>query len=226
MGKGQPLAFGENRFLQAALGGWQLGGNFNARTGLPINVVMTRSNVIYYDKSDGNYYQNPVVVGGNILTVPVVNLTGGGQSRGVQRPNLIPGVNPYVDTASGYMLNPAAFSVPAPGTWGNAARNLLRGPGLAQLDITLSKRFAITERSHFELRADAYNILNKANFANPTSLLGVALPTGPGASGLQPGQAFTSAAAGPNYGLLTSTVGKYVNMGTSRQIQLAVRFVF
>jgi hypothetical protein len=64
------------------------------------------------------------------------------------------------------------------------------------------------------------------NFANPTSLLGVALPTGPGASGLQPGQAFTSAAAGPSYGLLNSTVGKYVNMGTSRQIQLAVRFVF
>ena len=92
--------------------------------------------------------------------------------------------------------------------------------------MTLSKHFAVTEGSHFELRADAYNILNRPNFANPTSLLGVALPTGPGGAGLQPGQAFTSAAAGPNYGLLGSTVGKYVNMGTSRQIQLAVRFVF
>jgi hypothetical protein len=43
---------------------------------------------------------------------------------------------------------------------------------------------------------------------------------------LQPGQAFTSAGAGPNYGLLNSTVGKYVNMGTARQIQVAMRFVF
>ena len=225
LGKGQRINFA-NGFLEGLLGGWQLGGNLNARTGLPINVVMTRSNIIYYDKQDGNYYQNPVVAGGNILTVPVISLTGGGQSRGVQRPNLIPGVNPYVDTASGYMLNPAAFSVPAPGTWGNAARDLLRGPGLVQLDMTLSKRFAVTDRTHFELRADAYNILNRPNFANPTSLLGVGLPTSPGASGLQPGRAFTSAAAGPNYGLLNSTVGKYVNMGTARQIQVAMRFVF
>src|SRR5262249_28347846 len=59
LGKGQRLNFAGNRFLETLLGGWQLGGNFNARTGLPINVVMTRSNVIYYDKQDGNYYQNP-----------------------------------------------------------------------------------------------------------------------------------------------------------------------
>jgi hypothetical protein len=124
------------------------------------------------------------------------------------------------------MLNPAAFAVPAPGTWGNAARDLLRGPGFAQLDFTLSKRFAITESAHFELRADAYNILNHPIFGNPPSVLGVALPTGPGASGLQPHQAFTASAAGSAYGLLNTTVGRYVNMGTSRQLQLAVRFVF
>jgi hypothetical protein len=124
------------------------------------------------------------------------------------------------------MLNPAAFSVPAPGTFGNAARNLLRGPGFAQLDFTVSKRFAIAETAHFELRADAYNILNRPNFGNPPAVLGVALPAGPGASGLQPHQTFTTAAAGSAYGLLNTTVGKYVNMGTSRQIQLAVRFVF
>jgi len=226
MGKGHQLNFQGNRILQAVAGGWQMGGNLNVHTGLPINVTMTRANVVYYDKQDGNYYQNPVVTGGVIQTVPVINLAGGGQSRGVQRPDLIPGVNPYVNTASGYMLNPAAFAVPAPGTWGNAARDLLRGPGFQQLDFTLSKRFAITESAHFELRADAYNILNHANFGNPPSVLGVGLPTGPGGSGLQPHQAFTTAAAGSAYGLLSSTVGKYVNMGTARQVQLAIRFVF
>jgi hypothetical protein len=226
LGKGHKVNFSGNPFVQALTGGWQTGGNLNVHTGLPINVTMTRANVVYYDKQDGNYYQNPVVAGGNILTVPVINLPGGGQSRGVQRPDLIPGVNPYVNTASGYLLNPAAFAVPAPGTWGNAARDLLRGPGFTQLDFTLSKRFAITESAHFELRADAYNILNHPIFGNPPSVLGVALPTGPGGSGLQPHQAFTASAAGSAYGLLNTTVGRYVNMGTSRQLQLAVRFVF
>jgi len=116
--------------------------------------------------------------------------------------------------------------VPAPGTFGNLARNALAGPALAQLDLTLSKRFAVTERANLEFRAEAYNILNHPNFANPASRLNVGLPTGPTSSGLQPGQAFTQSAAGASWGLLSSTVGNYIGQGTNRQLQLALRLNF
>ena len=226
LGKGHRLDFGGNRFLNSVVGGWQLGGSYNFHSGLPINVTMTRQNVVYLDNQNGRYYQNPVVAGGTVLSTPVINIPGGGQSRGIQRPDLVPGVTPYVSTSSGFMLNPAAFAVPQPGTYGNLGRDALRGPQFSQLDLTLSKRFSVTERAYFELRGDAYNILNHANFANPPAVLGIGLPTSPSGSGLQPGGVFSSAAAGSSFGLLNSTVGNYVNMGTARQLQLAVRFVF
>ena len=222
VGSSTRLNFGGNRWLNGMFGGWQVGGNFNARTGLPINVLMTRPNVLYYDPQNGQYYSNPV----NGVTTAVLNLPGGGQSRGTQRPNLIPGVDPYVQTSTGFYLNPAAFSVPAPGTYGNLARNALVGPGFVQLDMTFSKHFTVTEKLGGELRADLYNIFNHPNLANPPSLLSSPSPSGPGGSGLQPGQAFTAATAGSSFGLLNATVGQYVAMGTARQLQLTLRFVF
>ena len=226
VGIGHKADFGRNRLLNSLLGGWQLGGSYNFHSGLPINVVMTRANVVYLDNQNGQYYQNPVLSGGAVVSTPVINIPGGGQSRGIQRPDLVSGVTPYVQTSSGFMLNPAAFAVPKPGTYGNLGRDALRGPQFSQFDLTLSKQFSLTERSYFELRGDAYNILNHANFSNPPAVLGVSLPTAPGVAGLQPGQALTRSAAGSSFGLLNSTVGNYVNMGTARQLQLAVRFVF
>jgi hypothetical protein len=226
IGKDNRLNFGGNQFLNSIFGGWQIGGNYNFHSGLPINVVMTRANAVYRDNQNGQYYQNPVIANGVVVSTPVINIPGGGQSRGIQRPDLVPGVDPYVFTSSGFSLNPAAFAVPQPGTYGNLGRDALRGPGFSQFDVTLSKQFRITERSYFELRGDAYNILNHANFANPPAVLGVSLPTGPGASGFQPGQAIDRSAAGSSFGLLNATIGNYVNMGTARQLQLAARFVF
>jgi len=55
-------------------------------------------------------------------------------------------VNPYAGPSSGFWLNPAAFAVPQPGTFGNLSRNELRGPGFAQVDTTITKQFSITER--------------------------------------------------------------------------------
>src|SRR6185437_3726717 len=161
-----------------------------------------------------------------ILTVPVINIPGGGQSRGTERPDLVPGVNPYVNTDAGFFLNPAAFAVPAPGTYGNLGRDALVGPQFSQFDTTLSKQFTLTERARFELRADFYNLLNHPNLKNPPSVLGGALPSGPTASGQQPGQALTTSSAGTSFGFLNSTVGTLVNLGTSRQIQVAARFTF
>jgi hypothetical protein len=164
-----------------------------------------------------------------------VNTPGGGSSRNVRRPDVIPGVNPYLDAGRGW-INPAAFSIPQAGTFGNSGRNSLTGPGLAQLDLTLSKRFAVTERVNVEFRAEAYNILNHTNFANPANVrLSAGLPSGgtfaggmvPASQpGRQPGQPFNSSLAGGNFGVLNSTVSNQVGLGTNRQFQLSLRFNF
>jgi hypothetical protein len=68
-----------------------------------------------------------------------------------------------------------------------------------------------------------FNIFNHPNFANPPATLPNAL--GIGVNQIQPGQPFTSAAAG-SFGILNSTVAKTVGLGTNRQIQFALRLNF
>jgi hypothetical protein len=225
-GANRRFRFGGNRFINAVLGDWQIAGFQNYHSALPINVQVSRNNVVYLNPQNGAYYTSPVTSGGQVITVPVINLPGGGQSRGTQRPDLVPGVNPYLDTASGFLLNPAAFTVPAPGKFGNLARNALRGQGFSQLDVALAKDFPINERTRFTLRWDVYNIFNHPNFSNPPSVLGGGLPSSPTAAGIQPGQPFTQVLAGAAFGGLNNTVGKLVNFGTARQMQLSARFAF
>ena len=226
MGKGHALSFGGNGVANTILGGWQLGGNLNVRSGIPVNILMQRNNVLYYDPQNGGYYTSPVLSGGKPVTVAVENLLGGGQSRGLQRPDLVLGCDPYTNSASGFWLNPACFSVPQPGTFGNLARNAFYGPGFAQVDTSVSKQFLLTERFRVELRGEIYNILNHPNWANPTVNLGGGVPSSPTGAGIQPGQAFTKALASSSFGQLNSTVGKFVNNGTARQIQVALRLTF
>ena len=99
----------------------------NARTGVPIDVLITRPDIAYRDTRDGSIYANPVLVNGAVVTVPVVNTLGGGNSRNVRRPDIVAGVEPYLKNGLNW-LNPAAFSIPAAGTFGNSARNSLTAP--------------------------------------------------------------------------------------------------
>jgi hypothetical protein len=154
----------------------------------------------------------------------VVNTPGGGASRNVRRPNLIPGANPYLNNDRN-LLNPAAFTIPEPGTFGNLPRNALRGPNFRQVDFILNKRFPITETVRLEFRTELFNVFNRTNFALPSSALNVGLPT-LGGSGVQPGQAYTQSSAGSTFGLLRQTVERTVGLGTNRQIQFALRLNF
>jgi hypothetical protein len=226
VGKGKKFMKDAPAAMDLLLGGWQLGGIVNARTGVPIDVLITRPDLAYRDTRDGSIYANPVVVNGTVVTVPVVNTLGGGNSRNVRRPDVVAGVNPYLKNGLNW-LNPAAFSIPAAGTFGNSSRNSLTGPGLQQFDITLSKKFRVAEGKTVEFRTEFYNIFNHANLANPGNLrLAAGLPTGPGAAGIQPGIAFAPATAGGNFGVLTSTVSNQIGIGTNRQIQLSLRLNF
>ncbi|MCU1222197.1 MAG: hypothetical protein JWQ42_290 [Edaphobacter sp.] len=204
-------------------GGWQVGGIVNFRSGVPIDVLITRSDVAYVGNPGtpiaGQVSASPVVTAGVVQTTAVVNVPGGGNSRNIRRPNVVPGVSPYLKTGRQF-LNPAAFSTPVPGTFGNSRRNDYSGPNLTQLDLTLSKAFRVAERLSFDFHADAYNVLNHPNYANPGTVRVTPTGTAP-----QPGTPFTLSNAG-SFGQLTSTVGNQVGIGANRQIQLSVRALF
>ena len=71
-----------------------------------------------------------------------------------------------------HWFNPAAFANPAPGTFGNAKRNTLIGPGFADVDLSIAKEFAIREKVRLEIGANAYNAFNHINYANPDANVG------------------------------------------------------
>ena len=160
-------------------GGWELSGIGAARTGVPVNVTISRS---ASSLPDGN------------TTSP-------------QRPNLVPGVSliPAGGQTPGDWINALAFSIPANGTWGNAGRNLVRAPGVWQIDTALTKRARITERINLEFRAEAFNLLNHAQYG---------LPNG------------NFSAAG-SFGTITQPLNTgATGTGTPRQFQLMLRLSF
>jgi hypothetical protein len=179
------LPFGKGRtylnqpgFARAVLGGWEASLISTARTGLPVNVTVDRSASAVPD----------------------------GNSLSPQRPNVASGVSlvpPAGATVSNW-INAAAFSVPANGTFGNAGRNLVRGPGLWQADMSLGKKFRLTERFSAELGASVFNLFNRAQFGLPAADI--------------------SSAA---FGRITSTVNSSVTgSGTPRQFQFMLRVGF
>jgi hypothetical protein len=112
-------------------------------------------------------------------------------------------------------LNPAAFAAPQPGTFGNLPRNHLRGPEFWQVDLNVSKDLRFTGTQGLQFRAELFNITNRLNYENPVA----ALPAG------TPGQAFTDASAG-TFGYMLGPLNRTVGLGTARQVQLSVRYLF
>ena len=98
-------------------------------------------------------------------------------------------------------FNTAAYTVNTPGTFGNAGRNILVGPRTVNLDLGAVKAFRITERYRLQFRAEAFNIANHANLANPNGNV-----------------------SSPNFGVITATAGTAA--GSPRVIQLALKLMF
>jgi len=176
-------------------GGWRLGGIVNARSGVPINVAIARPD-------------NATVNGVTVTNIP------GGNSRGTQRPDLVPGVNPYLNSGVRW-LNPAAFTTPQPGTFGNLPRNFLRGPEFWQLDLMFSKDLRFMNTQNVQVRVEMFNITNRLNYENPAATL----PNG------TPGVPFTDAQAG-TFGYMLGPLNRTVGLGTARQTQISLRYSF
>lgn len=152
---------------------------------------------------------------------PVVgaNRSGNGDtSSNPDRPNLNAGFShdPTHGTSAGctgfaagtqlstaaHWYDPCAFSLPAPGTWGNLRRATLIGPGLETVDMSLVKRTPITDQVTLEFRGEFFNILNRANFGLPNNSV------------------FSGGSLNPSAGLISTT------STTSRQIQFGLKLLF
>lgn len=71
---------------------------------------------------------------------------------------------PLYNAPAGLFLNPAAYAIPSPGTWGNAGRNTITGPGQFTLNANMSRTFRLSDRFSADLRIDATNALNHPTF--------------------------------------------------------------
>jgi hypothetical protein len=152
MFKGQAiynLPFGRNRtflnsstLLDEIVGGWQASATFVIQGGNPLSITTGSHNSS--NNQSGDYTQYPNVVG-------KWQLSGSTKSR----------------LSEWYNLN--AFAVPAPYTYGNYRRNSIYGPGLADMDGSLGKTFALwPERGiNLEIRGEATNVLNHPSFGQP-----------------------------------------------------------
>ncbi|MGI9107659.1 MAG: carboxypeptidase regulatory-like domain-containing protein [Pyrinomonadaceae bacterium] len=69
-------------------------------------------------------------------------------------------------------FNPAAFSFPAFGTFGNSGRNILDGPDYQNVNASLLKNTRLGERLNLQLRLEAFNLFNRPNFNLPDNFLG------------------------------------------------------
>ncbi len=130
-----------NAIGKAVLGGWQLNGILTLQTGSPFSVLAGVDRSLAGVALDHADVFGPVAVYNNRST----------NSK----------VADYFDTH--------AFALPALGTFGTSGRNILYGPGLQNFDTSLFKQIPVNERSHFELRWELFNSLNRANFLNPNN---------------------------------------------------------
>lgn len=162
------LASPRSPALRSVFSNWQLSGIVSAMSGLPIDIVDSGAASLY-----------GVEVG---------------------RPNWATGATrktAMTNIPSGYFFNPFAFArpvvqagqpipssfgraiassdgpgFPVPSDFGNVGRNVLRGSGQNNVDVALTRRFALHEWSNVEFRAEFFNLFNRVNLANPLSNLG------------------------------------------------------
>jgi hypothetical protein len=136
-----PRINGRGAALKTLVNGWELNGIVTLQRGSPFNVV-----------SDVDASQSGV-------GADHADLVGNWQIAGDR--SKAASIDRYFNTS--------AFVVNAPGTFGNLGRNVLRGPGMSNIDLGTVKTFAVTERWRVQLRGEAFNLLNHANLGTPNA---------------------------------------------------------
>jgi hypothetical protein len=138
LGRGQSFLGRLNGFADRLVSGWQLNGILSAQSGFPFTPLV-----------GSNQSQN-------------------GDSRAPDRVSVNPNFtgSAIIGTQTQW-FNPGAFLLPAAGTFGNAGRDILEGPGLLSLDASMFKTFHLTERLNLQFRTEFFNLINHSNFGLP-----------------------------------------------------------
>ena len=179
------------KWEQQILGGWQLTGIDSVTSGVPLNLTYTANSNQVVSTTSAAYSLRP-----NLVSTPHAVY---GQS--------------FTKTNSainGY-LNIAAVSAPAGSQlFGDAGRNILRGPAFGQFDLSAHKKFVLfTEAQSLEFRIEAFNVLNATNYISPNTNIGTVGATGV----LSPNASF-------------GTFSGSTSVFPSRQVQVALRLAF
>jgi len=169
-GKGDKLSTGSS-FVNAVIGGWNLNGVLSLSSGTPFDVGTAKDIA-----ETGNYNY--------------------GNGYGYERLNLVG--NPYPANQSPLeWINPAAFALPAPLTFGDLGRDSLRSDWYKNLDLSIFRQFPIRERMRLEFRFEMFNATNTPVWAVPVSNVD-----------------------SPNFGQVTSTAN------TARQLQFGLKLYY
>ena len=212
-GKGKSFLNDSSGAVDRLVGGWQLGGILRINTGTPLTIVDPRGTLNRVGRSAN---QTAVT---SLTNDQINNLIGIFNQNGI-----VYYINPSVINSDG--RGAAAFGQPAfpgevffdngPGQFGTLARSMINGPMFTELDMSLTKSIRINERMRFQIRADAFNVLNHTNF-----LTGVLTP------GLVLGGTGNTIfnVNSPTFGQITSA-NTINGSGLNRVIQVAGRFEF
>jgi hypothetical protein len=169
------LPFGKSggMFERRIRGGWQLNGIVTLLSGFPFTPLIG------------------------------ANRSGDGNTRNPDRPSLNPSfTGPVIVGTQGQWFNPQAFILPALGTWGNLGRGVYSGPGLAEVDFSVFKNLAVSERVNLQFRSEFFNLLNHMNLGAPNTTV------------------FSGTAYSPTAGQIASLAT------TPRQIQFGLKLIF
>ena len=212
-GKSKHFFNTSNGALDRLVGGWQLGGILRINTGTPLTIVDPRGTLNRVGRSANQSALS------TLTNDQISNLIGIFNQNGI-----VYYINPSVINTDG--RGAAAFGQPAfasevffdngPGQFGSLARSTINGPLFSQLDLSLTKNIKLNEHMRFQIRADAFNVLNHTNF-----LTGILTP-GLGLGGT--GNTIFNVNS-PTFGQITqaNTIG---GTGLNRIIQVAGRFEF
>ncbi|HEX7330908.1 MAG TPA: TonB-dependent receptor plug domain-containing protein [Pyrinomonadaceae bacterium] len=175
--------------IASVLNGWFIDAIFRARTATPINIVVRQ----------------------DVLTADLI--------VELQRPDLIAGVPVYVNDPNapgGRRINRAAFAIPMTIRQGSLGYNALRGFGFSQVDFALRREFSLSEGLKLQLRAEAFNLLNRANFGNPNNVLANPMF----------GQSTQTLARSLGTGGINGGLSPLYQIGGPRSVQLALKLLF
>lgn len=222
VGRGKKLLGNANRFVDMAVGGWQVNDEYIVQNGVPVSITQSDLSTTYGTTGVGGTYQRPNLVG----DAHDACVAGSPQGR-FGNAGAVGGVS-YIKQA---YINPAAFSPALPYTYGNTPRSLpCRNPGYDNSNISLFKNFRISERFNFQFRAEALNAFNTPQFGPPSTTLGL---TTVGSSTCPTGSTFTTPACIAGYtdttkaGQGAQSLGNITTtIGFARIIQLGGRLSF